>query len=73
MISCGGQVVLPKNYLKKVYEHVRAAGGVCVADEVQVGFGRVGERFWAFEVKFFKSINFKSIRLILLISTTTTK
>lgn len=40
MISCGGQVVLPKGYLKKVYEYVREAGGVCVADEVQVGFGR---------------------------------
>jgi 4-aminobutyrate aminotransferase-like enzyme len=28
---------------------VRAAGGVCVADEVQVGFGRAGSHFWAFE------------------------
>lgn len=36
MISCGGQVVLPKGYLKKVYEYVHNAGGVCVADEVQV-------------------------------------
>ncbi|KAK4337293.1 hypothetical protein RND71_044118 [Anisodus tanguticus] len=50
MISCGGQVVLPKGYLKKVYEYVREAGGVCVADEVQVGFGRVGSKFWAFEL-----------------------
>jgi len=50
MISCGGQVVLPKGYLKEVYEHVRNAGGVCVADEVQVGFGRVGDKFWAFEL-----------------------
>lgn len=50
MISCGGQIVLPKGYLKKVYEHVHNAGGVCVADEVQVGFGRVGDRFWAFEL-----------------------
>merc|ERR1712029_541024 len=50
MISCGGQVVLPKGYLKKVYEYVREAGGVCVADEVQVGFGRVGDKFWAFEL-----------------------
>ena len=50
MISCGGQIVLPKGYLKRVYEHVHNAGGVCVADEVQVGFGRVGDNFWAFEL-----------------------
>ena len=50
MISCGGQVLLPKDYLKKVYSHVRAAGGVCIADEVQVGFGRTG-KFWAFETQ----------------------
>jgi len=44
-----GQIVMPEGYLKKVYEQVRAAGGVCIADEVQVGFGRVGEYMWAFE------------------------
>jgi ethanolamine-phosphate phospho-lyase len=47
--GCGGQIPLPPNYLKEVYEHVRKAGGVCVADEVQVGFGRSGDHFWAFE------------------------
>jgi len=47
----GGTVVYPDGYLKHVYEHVRAAGGVCIADEVQTGFGRTGERFWGFETQ----------------------
>lgn len=49
--SCGGQIVLPPNYLREVYQHVRAAGGVCIADEVQSGFGRVGTHFWGFETQ----------------------
>ena len=49
--SCGGQIVLPPNYLREVYGRVRAAGGVCVADEVQTGFGRVGTHFWGFETQ----------------------
>jgi len=51
ILSCGGQIVLPPGYLPAVYQHVRAAGGVCIADEVQVGFGRVGSHFWAFETQ----------------------
>ncbi|OQR73828.1 alanine--glyoxylate aminotransferase 2 1-like [Tropilaelaps mercedesae] len=51
LISCGGQIVLPDNYLKSVYAKVRAAGGLCIADEVQTGFGRVGTHFWAFELQ----------------------
>jgi 4-aminobutyrate aminotransferase-like enzyme/Ser/Thr protein kinase RdoA (MazF antagonist) len=47
--SVGGQIVLPRSYLPQVYASVRAAGGVCIADEVQVGFGRLGECFWGFE------------------------
>ncbi|NBU64695.1 MAG: aminotransferase class III-fold pyridoxal phosphate-dependent enzyme, partial [Chloroflexia bacterium] len=47
--SVGGQIVLPAGYLADVYKYVRAAGGVCMADEVQVGFGRIGTHFWAFE------------------------
>jgi 4-aminobutyrate aminotransferase-like enzyme len=47
--SVAGQVFLPEGYLKEVYAMVRAAGGLCVADEVQVGFGRVGSHWWAFE------------------------
>jgi len=51
ILSCGGQIPLPKGYLKKAFEFVRAAGGVCIADEVQVGFGRVGSHFWGFELQ----------------------
>jgi alanine-glyoxylate transaminase/(R)-3-amino-2-methylpropionate-pyruvate transaminase len=47
----GGTLVYPDGYLKHVYEHVRAAGGLCIADEVQTGFGRTGERFWGFETQ----------------------
>jgi alanine-glyoxylate transaminase / (R)-3-amino-2-methylpropionate-pyruvate transaminase len=45
----GGTVVFPEGYLKHVYDHVRTAGGVCIADEVQTGFGRTGETYWGFE------------------------
>ncbi len=51
LLGCGGQVVLPADYLEAAYAHVRAAGGVCLADEVQVGFGRVGTHFWGFETQ----------------------
>ncbi len=51
ILSCCGQIVLPKGYLKVAYEQVRAAGGLCIADEVQVGFGRVGDKFWGFELQ----------------------
>ncbi len=50
MISCGGQVVPPKNYFKEIYKYVHEAGGICIADEVQTGFGRMGKTFWAFEL-----------------------
>jgi len=49
IVSCAGQVMLPPGYLAEAYRHVRAAGGLCVADEVQVGLGRVGSHWWAFE------------------------
>lgn len=45
----GGVVEYPAGYLQRAYEHVRAAGGVCIADEVQTGFGRTGGHFWGFE------------------------
>jgi 4-aminobutyrate aminotransferase-like enzyme/Ser/Thr protein kinase RdoA (MazF antagonist) len=48
MIGCGGQVVLPEGYLAGAAAVVRAAGGLVIADEVQVGFGRVGPPFWGF-------------------------
>ncbi len=47
----GGFVVFPDGYLKHTYEHVRAAGGVCIADEVQTGFGRTGTHYWGFETQ----------------------
>ena len=50
ILGCGGQMPLPEGYLKRAYEMTRAAGGLCVADEVQAGFGRVGNRFWSFEL-----------------------
>ncbi len=49
--SVAGQIVFPPNYLAEVYKHVRAAGAVCIADEVQVGFGRLGTHFWGFETQ----------------------
>jgi alanine-glyoxylate transaminase / (R)-3-amino-2-methylpropionate-pyruvate transaminase len=47
----GGAVVFPDGYLQHAYAHVRAAGGLCVADEVQAGFGRTGTHFWGFETQ----------------------
>ncbi|KAF8822739.1 putative Alanine--glyoxylate aminotransferase 2-like protein 1, partial [Cardiosporidium cionae] len=44
-----GVTNFPPGYLKQVYEIVRQHGGVCMADEVQTGFGRLGESFWGFE------------------------
>jgi alanine-glyoxylate transaminase/(R)-3-amino-2-methylpropionate-pyruvate transaminase len=47
----GGFVVFPDGYLQHAYAHVRAAGGVCIADEVQTGFGRTGTHYWGFETQ----------------------
>ena len=47
----GGCVVFPDGYLKHTYEHIRAAGGLCIADEVQAGFGRTGTHYWGFETQ----------------------
>jgi 4-aminobutyrate aminotransferase-like enzyme/Ser/Thr protein kinase RdoA (MazF antagonist) len=49
LLGSGGGVEMPKTYLEKVYQLVRDAGGVCIADEVQIGFGRMGTHFWGFE------------------------
>lgn len=46
--SVGGQIILPDGFLRDAYARVRSAGGVCIADEVQTGFGRIGSHFWAF-------------------------
>ncbi len=42
-------MVLPPNYLRRIYSLIREHGGLCIADEVQTGFGRVGDHMWAFE------------------------
>ncbi|MDR6971216.1 aminotransferase [Leifsonia shinshuensis] len=44
-----GGLMLPDGYLAGVYERIRARGGVCIADEVQVGYGRLGHYFWGSE------------------------
>ena len=49
--SVGGQIVFPAGYLSDVYRYVREAGGLCIADEVQTGFGRVGSHMWGFEMQ----------------------
>ncbi|MDE2977811.1 MAG: aminotransferase class III-fold pyridoxal phosphate-dependent enzyme, partial [Acidobacteriota bacterium] len=47
--GAGGVTMGAPNYLPEVYDIVRAHGGVCIADEVQTGFGRTGDNFWGFE------------------------
>ncbi|EWM30657.1 alanine-glyoxylate aminotransferase 2-like 1 [Nannochloropsis gaditana] len=49
VLACGGQVVLPPGYLSGMYEYIHSKGGLCVADEVQTGFGRSGSHMWAFQ------------------------
>ena len=44
-------MVYPDGYLERAYVHVRQAGGLCIADEVQTGFGRTGTHFWGFETQ----------------------
>ncbi len=51
LLGCGGQIMLPPHYLSEAFRYTRNAGGVCIADEVQTGFGRVGTHFWAFETQ----------------------
>ncbi|WP_166415634.1 aminotransferase class III-fold pyridoxal phosphate-dependent enzyme [Cochlodiniinecator piscidefendens] len=47
--SVGGQIIPPQGYLASVYEKIREAGGICIADEVQTGLGRLGDYYFAFE------------------------
>ena len=46
--SCG-ILDLPEGYLAAVASRLQAAGGLYIADEVQVGVGRSGNQFWGFE------------------------
>jgi alanine-glyoxylate transaminase/(R)-3-amino-2-methylpropionate-pyruvate transaminase len=49
MQGVGGVIEMPAHYLEDVYGYIRAAGGLCISDEVQTGFGRTGDAFWGFE------------------------
>ena len=49
--SCAGQIFFPPHYLEEAYRIIREAGGLCIADEVQVGMGRIGSHMWAFETQ----------------------
>ncbi len=49
ILSTSGVIVSPPGYVAAAFEKVRAAGGLCVTDEVQSGFGRTGDHFWGFE------------------------
>ena len=51
LMGCGGQLVPPQGFLKESFQKVRKAGGLCIADEVQIGFGRMGDHFWGFETQ----------------------
>ncbi|KAJ7424067.1 Alanine--glyoxylate aminotransferase 2, mitochondrial [Pitangus sulphuratus] len=44
-----GAVQYPRNFLKEAYGLIRERGGICIADEVQTGFGRTGSHFWGFQ------------------------
>ena len=48
MQSCAGQVIPPQDLYREVYTKLKKKGVVCIGDEVQTGFGRLGANFWAF-------------------------
>lgn len=51
IVGCGGQVPLAKGYLQQLYPAIRSQGGICISDEVQTGFGRIGHHFWGYEAQ----------------------
>ncbi len=51
ILGCAGQVPLAPGYLKNLYPEIRDQGGVCISDEVQTGFGRLGDYFWGYEAQ----------------------
>lgn len=51
IISCGGQIVLPDNYLKTAKKYLKQHNSLLIVDEVQTGFGRIGKHFWAFDLQ----------------------
>ncbi len=50
LMGTAGQIVYPDGYLRDAFAAVRSVGGLCISDEVQVGFGRLGHQFWGFEL-----------------------
>ena len=48
-LSCAGSVMLPEGFLADVYREMQQHGAVCIADEVQCGFGRLGDTFWGYQ------------------------
>jgi ethanolamine-phosphate phospho-lyase len=51
IVGCGGQVPLAEGYLENLYPAIRNQGGICISDEVQTGFGRMGDFFWGYEAQ----------------------
>ena len=51
IMGCGGQIIFPSGFLSKAFKLVRENGGICIADEVQIGFGRMGSNYWGFETE----------------------
>ena len=51
VVGCAGQIPLAKGYLQELYPVIQKQGGVCISDEVQTGFGRLGDHFWGFEAQ----------------------
>ncbi len=51
IMGCGGQIIPPKRFLKNTYDLIHKSGGLCIADEVQIGFGRMGSHYWGFETQ----------------------
>ena len=49
IMGSGGQIIYPESFLQQAFEMVKKAGGLCIIDEVQIGFGRTGTHFWGFE------------------------
>lgn len=51
VLGSAGSIFYPDDYLRHAYTAARAAGALCIADEVQVGFGRLGDAFWGFQTQ----------------------
>ena len=49
VMGVGGIIPLPTGYMAEIFSRVRKYGGLCISDEVQTGFGRIGKEFWGFK------------------------